>query len=563
MPLLWTTDDGIKFHQAVLRLSKLRQTPHQEVNYRQRYRESRQPSDHVLRPEDEMQLADHIAHLAHSSEGFAEIAAVCVEEQLYQQGLLIRLARNELRDTEEVENLRGLLRVLEECASGVLDRSAIQDRLFNETLAISEGRILQRLMPPWYPAPSHWSAKQKQKRTSLRHRMTTSLLPEIRRSEFSMIFSKLTRVAEGLQPLESRQSGPDLRRRVKIAVQCCADVSTGTEQKSLELQLEPVLNQLSEAARKAIAQIDKIARYLNLGRELAKVVMRRAYRNIFQHVTLQPLLSPSPILPKGTANLCFVHAEVQLILHYERTAPLPAPRFIGCSKSARFLCDLLIKRHGKFHVSFSHQRIYPKWTVPNVDWMTQKQVEAWRKTIHGMIQELQAMIQRFTADNRNPLSAPMESRACLPLSSALSSVVMTGDMTCPGSSTEDIRPGLPVPQGLPSVGQDLLDKESKLPLNLSNDGLPVSYKISTDFPGFHFASSELEVFFEFDRAFSGTISLSLAAGAPAAIQSFAVDGLVRGNDSRVAAMRGDEELGLTLQVGGTGVLRVELTWDSA
>ncbi|KAK7433960.1 hypothetical protein Landi51_13735 [Colletotrichum acutatum] len=333
MPLLWTTDDGIEIHQAVLRLSKLRQTPHQEVNYRQRYRESRQPSDHVLRPEDEMQMADHIAYLAHSSEGFAEIAAVCVEEQPDQQGLLIRLARNELRDTEEVENLRGLLRVLEECASGgmspvvlefrrqltyqVLDRSAIQDRLFNETLAISEGRILQRLMPPWYPAPSHWSAKQKQKRTSLRYRMTTSLLPEIRRSEFSMIFSKLTRVAEGLQPLESRQSGPDLRRRVKIAVQCCADVSTGTEQKSLELQLEPVLNQLSEAARKAIAQIDKIARYLNLGRDLAKVVMRRAYRNIFQHVTLQPLLSPSPILPKGTANLCFVHAEVQLILHYE------------------------------------------------------------------------------------------------------------------------------------------------------------------------------------------------------------------------------------------------------
>ncbi|KAK2059324.1 hypothetical protein LY76DRAFT_653434 [Colletotrichum caudatum] len=358
MPLLWTIDDETKFHQAIVQVSKLRQTPRQEANYRHQYRGGPQSSDHVLRLKDEMQLADHVTFIAHSSEGFSEIAAACVEERPDQQGLLIRLARNELQRTEEVESIRCLLRVLEGCASRVQHRNAVQDRLFNEVLEISENRILQRLMPPWYPAPSHWNAKQRQKRTSMCHRMATLLLPKLRGNKFDTINLKLTQVLEALAPLESKQTGPDLRKRIKIAVQRCANASIGTEHKSLELQLNPVLNQLSEAARKVVAQIDKIARYLNLCRDLAKMMTRKAYRNIFKDITLEPLLLPSPIRPNGTANLCFVHAEVQLLLHYERVSCVPTPRFIGCSKSACFLCDLLIQRHGRFQISFAHQRIY-------------------------------------------------------------------------------------------------------------------------------------------------------------------------------------------------------------
>ncbi|GKT97202.1 deaminase [Colletotrichum tofieldiae] len=102
--------------------------------------------------------------------------------------------------------------------------------------------------------------------------MTTSLLPKLRGNKFDAVYLKLTHVVKALEPLESEQIGPELRKRVKIAVQCCADASISTEQKSLELQLKPALNQFSEAARKVVAQIDKIARYLNLSRDLAKMV---------------------------------------------------------------------------------------------------------------------------------------------------------------------------------------------------------------------------------------------------------------------------------------------------
>ncbi|KAK1656901.1 hypothetical protein BDP55DRAFT_55737 [Colletotrichum godetiae] len=85
--------------------------------YRHRYRGGSQSSNHILRLEDGIQLAGHVAFLPQRSEGFAEIAAVCIEEQPNHQGLIIRLARNELQRTEEVESIRGLLRVLEDCAS--------------------------------------------------------------------------------------------------------------------------------------------------------------------------------------------------------------------------------------------------------------------------------------------------------------------------------------------------------------------------------------------------------------------------------------------------------------
>lgn len=86
-------------------------------------------------------------------------------------------------------------------------------------------------MPPWYPAPSHWTAKQRKNRTSLRHRMKTSLLPMLRGSICDTTCLMLTGIMEALEPLESKQVGPDLSKRVKAVVQRCADVSTSTGRK--------------------------------------------------------------------------------------------------------------------------------------------------------------------------------------------------------------------------------------------------------------------------------------------------------------------------------------------
>lgn len=63
---------------------------------------------------------------------------------------------------------------------------------------------------------------------------------------------------------------------------------------------------------------------------------------------------------------CAVHAEIQLLFHYEFHAPLNLiPRVICSTKSACYLCNLFFSLHGRFYMPSTHGRVYEKWTLPN------------------------------------------------------------------------------------------------------------------------------------------------------------------------------------------------------
>jgi hypothetical protein len=59
-----------------------------------------------------------------------------------------------------------------------------------------------------------------------------------------------------------------------------------------------------------------------------------------------------------------VHAEMQLLGHYEITSSCLRPRVISSNKQACFLCNLFFRVHGVFLMSSSHGRLYEKWTLP-------------------------------------------------------------------------------------------------------------------------------------------------------------------------------------------------------
>ncbi|TQN67035.1 hypothetical protein CSHISOI_08422 [Colletotrichum shisoi] len=557
MPPWWDDDGERAFHEAVFQLSCLRQTPCPDVYYRQKPRRDPRSPGYILRLQDELQLADHIAFPAHDCEGPLPIAAVCVEERQDHPGLRVRLARNHLKSPDDV---RALSRP-----------GDARDRLFAHVLNISQQRILQRLAPRWCPPPPRWTPKQKQQRTSLCYRLKTKLLPELGKhgKRLGTIRSKVDHVVEVLEQLDKDRGGCDLGQHIRAAVESCAFASKGTAERSLESQLGLVFDTLSEPGRKAVAQIDKVARYLILCDDLSKLLTQRAYAGILQHITLEPLLSPPKARPKGAGKSCHVHAEVQLLLHYEQHPCVPPPRFIGCSKSACFLCDLLIRKRGGFGISFSHQRIYPQWTVTNVTWMNEVQAEAWRNITREMTRELQALIRRFVDDHNPPLDAPIESRACLPLSSVASTVAISGVVSnpkeripargAPPSLSElHVPPQASVDNRLP------LETGSKISLlELFEDDLPLSYAVSKNFPGIQFVSGRLNVTFEFDQTFSGAMSLKPAAEAGATVRRYDVVHDLQGDDVKVSAIQGDEELDFALQVGGVDVLYVMLTWNLA
>lgn len=65
---------------------------------------------------------------------------------------------------------------------------------------------------------------------------------------------------------------------------------------------------------------------------------------------------------------CRVHAEIQLLYHYEQDQQVKVrPRIICSEKEACYLCYLFITTHGEFHTQRSHGNIYPRWRLPRFD----------------------------------------------------------------------------------------------------------------------------------------------------------------------------------------------------
>ena len=61
-----------------------------------------------------------------------------------------------------------------------------------------------------------------------------------------------------------------------------------------------------------------------------------------------------------------VHAEIQLVFHYELNSAEKCPRVICSSKSACFLCNVFVQLHGTFYMARTHGVLYEKWMIPNI-----------------------------------------------------------------------------------------------------------------------------------------------------------------------------------------------------
>jgi OTT_1508-like deaminase len=59
-----------------------------------------------------------------------------------------------------------------------------------------------------------------------------------------------------------------------------------------------------------------------------------------------------------------LHAEIQLVLHFEQHPTLFRPRVICSSKSACYLCHLLLKIHNQYFIPSSHGKLYDTWKWP-------------------------------------------------------------------------------------------------------------------------------------------------------------------------------------------------------
>ncbi|KAL9638735.1 MAG: hypothetical protein Q9164_001371 [Protoblastenia rupestris] len=116
------------------------------------------------------------------------------------------------------------------------------------------------------------------------------------------------------------------------------------------------------------------------------------------------------ILPRKPGNPSlkyYVHAEIRLLAFYavHSELDLKAPRVLGVSRSACYLCNLFIRRHGQFFISRTHGRLYDQWTVPDVFdcQLYQPQCLKFRQVLKEVNDELLRIlpIEQQRARNRN------------------------------------------------------------------------------------------------------------------------------------------------------------------
>ncbi|KAJ0108382.1 hypothetical protein J7T55_005359 [Diaporthe amygdali] len=286
MTRLWTPQLRREFHKAVETLYETSNNPSEEINYRNSLRDA-PPSRHTLQLRDELQLADHVAYLAHTQEGAYTISAACVEEN--ENGLIIRLASNRTQGDE------------------------LQDLLFEDVVGLSKERILQRVRPPWMPTPPYFRGAEK----PLWERIDQILKSFGYSTTYGDVISRLEAFVSKARALKNKPDEAQLRVAISSIVRSCAEVSYSGDYKSLEEQLKTIPHNL---VTKDYMQIDKLARYFGLCRDLGKLAQRLSFRGTTKAITLERLIAFEAEKPAGALKPCYVHAETALDSQTEEVA---------------------------------------------------------------------------------------------------------------------------------------------------------------------------------------------------------------------------------------------------
>ncbi|TGO55061.1 hypothetical protein BCON_0097g00170 [Botryotinia convoluta] len=350
------------FHEIVQQLFLKTQKPIRPQNYRSGI--FRQSKSYILLHEEEQHLADHVAVLAQAKEGATGVSAAMIEECNGRDSpsLTIRIASNETPLPETVDGLRRCLDIVEEAARAETyeHKDIHKSNLLVQIIKLSKSRMRRRIglqkNRGGKVRPSLFDRVE-----SLRCRLlvleANADNPSLR-SSLCVNFSELCQKIESFT-LSSEESQMDHLTAIVLAAH---KVSKSANNPSLERQLQMKGIDLDLSHRRTVFQIDKISRYLDISNDLIDFSRKIRYNGLFRNIHLEVCTAPKA--QHHDDQILHVHSEIQLISFYEQYPAGSPPRCIGSSKSACFLCDLFIRKHGLYRISHSHGRLYPKWTVP-------------------------------------------------------------------------------------------------------------------------------------------------------------------------------------------------------
>lgn len=441
---------------------------------------------------------------------------------------------------------------------------------------MSQHRILQRLRPAWVPMPSYF--KGSQRGLPLWERLESAIKGRKASRSLGLLIQIRNLIAD-MKKLKVKPPDEDRDTLLGSLIRKCAEVSYAEGHRSLERRLQSVhqLASITERYKRDILQVDKLARYWGLCRDLSKISREPSYQRLIRNIRLKPLRVSYPrIRPPGATKGCNVHAEVQIILHYEsddRNPLLRSPRAIGCSKSACFLCDLLIRKTGMYKISHSHRRLYTQWRIPDVNWMKPDRIKFFRRTIQSMTADMKQLKPSIG------WRLPVESTAALPLSmtttpseiSRESRLTITPRIVTHGTGMVLGTEGGSKPTAPPHcTSRDSTPRQSLVlspaqtisSEHLSLDHLPLIKNICLQTPGLHLTLGNLHVHFEFIGLTIGRLGVKRANEVSETGETTRlINALDIPTDGEMALGRPENAPSLKFRLQYVGIdVEVEITW---
>lgn len=403
--------------------------PLNEVSHKPQYR---------LPLKVEHRLANDVAFIAATQEAVFSVTAVCVEEHSSPSGTLealtLRLAANE-GISEALKNT--LLEIWEILTAHPYEPShLLASRIFEHIVHLNRTRILQRARkavghPPIFREKGRIRTNPDDKLLRAFARMRREKLTPIGHGfveRATSLNSQLLHFLETVSVDDAEAASPEVLTHLTAISQQCFDVATscgdGTRLPFKHLLAAAGLDQRTWLKNKHVVEIDKIGAYWRIARSLVHI--HRHITNTLNSNAQPPLrlrveviqpytsttLSPSI---QGRPMSCYVHAEVQLLVHYLLTPSpsrsheyRPPPRLIGASKSACFLCYLFIRAHGGPRPPATHGRLYDQWTIPDLEEYSEAQVAALRQAVGYMHEEMATLRRAYCM--KRPRDHPMTSR---------------------------------------------------------------------------------------------------------------------------------------------------------
>ena len=419
-------------------------------------------------------------------------------------------------------------------------QSDIEGRLLDKVQLISQARILQRMRPSWLEPSGYILNRNRPHNPNRLKPLWKTLDAALNQFQAPLnellpgILDQARELVSSLKSLDDEEEDADARNTLlRSIVKQCADISCYNEKGTLEAQIAGIPEISDLASRRAVNDIDKIARYYGLCEDISRIAVKSRYCHLFERISLQHLEAPPQLSRRGSTTSCYVHAEVQLILHYERYPPDGLwPRVIGGSKCACFMCDLFIQKVAKYQISYSHCRLYTQWTIPDAPWMASEQADSFQYIVVSMTDELrslEATARREISRGNRTYSGnyARESRTVVLLGSELS----TTELSNPESSRAitPVREIEEVPASSPESGtvtpvpglretsyttrsasprSSLVTSGSSVSsLHLSTSDLPYEELICPEIPRLHLSLGQLSILIELASTTSRKLSV--------------------------------------------------------